>query len=135
MAPLIVSRTTGGPGAHARTGDSAHSASNALSQRKIRPQSPYSRAMSSAPSVSLYLAGRTLWTSVRDRSTFSGGKTSKPNPLTLHTLQGAAVTFSRRNHVEKIPSVFDGSRSPLLGASCLEPEFARRQGQGNCGGQ
>src|SRR5881628_880228 len=42
--------------------------------------SPCSRAMSGALSVSLYPAGRTLWTSVRDRSTFTGGKTSKPSP-------------------------------------------------------
>src|SRR5438132_9936603 len=40
MAPLIVSRTTGGPGAHARAGNSAHTASKALSQRKIRPPKP-----------------------------------------------------------------------------------------------
>src|SRR6266508_2661219 len=83
MAPLIVSRTTGG--------DSAHSASKTLSQRKIFPIDSFCRAMSGALSVSLYPAGRTLWTSVRDRSTFTGGKTSKPSPV-----------FQRRNHVEKI---------------------------------
>src|SRR6266545_1492615 len=124
MAPLIVSRTTGGPGAHARTGDSAHSASKTLSQRKIFPIDSFCRAMSGALSVSLYPAGRTLWTSVRDRSTFTGGKTSKPSPV-----------FQRRNHVEKISSFLDCSRLAVLDASRLEPEPARGQGQGNCGGQ
>src|SRR5260370_383243 len=37
IAPLIVSRTTGGAGAHARTGHSAPSASKTLCQRKIIP--------------------------------------------------------------------------------------------------
>src|SRR6058998_3389842 len=86
--------------------------------------SPCSRAMSGAPSVSLYPAGRTLWTSVRDRSTFTGGKTSRPSPVT-----------QRRTHVEKISSIPDCSPLAVLGASRLEPEFARRQGQGNCGGK
>src|SRR5258707_2539157 len=51
MAPLIVSRTTGGPGAHARTGESAHSASKALSQRSIFRIGSFCRTMSGTPSV------------------------------------------------------------------------------------
>src|SRR6266849_2183752 len=87
MAPLILSRTTGGPGAHARAGDSAHNASKVLSQRKIRPLYTVQGAMSNAPTVVYTPQGPTFWTSVRDRSTFSrrgsfsNGETMSRNSL------------------------------------------------------
>src|SRR5204863_9020496 len=87
IAPLIVSRGTGGSAALARAGNSAHSASKALSQRKIRPQYTVQGATSDAPSVVYTPQGPTLWTSVRDRSTFSrrgsfsNGETMSRNSL------------------------------------------------------
>src|SRR5712692_11044792 len=87
MAPLIVSSTTGAPAVWARAGHNVHVAIKTLYQRKFSPVvslprderrskcSPYGVC-----SVALSRGGR----AARDRSTFIGRRTSKPNPLTLY---------------------------------------------------
>src|SRR6266852_3126169 len=95
MAPLMVSKATGGPGAHARTGESAHSASKTLSQRKICPQQPVQARDERRSMRSLYPAGPDPL-DFRPRSQYlhrRKNKQAKPVTLYFDAPQGASVLF------------------------------------------
>src|SRR5207247_9411488 len=81
----------------------------------LAQHSPSSCETSGALSVSLSPAGRTLWTSVRDRSTFTGGKTSKPSPGYSN-----GETMSKKSLLSLIAAAFLCSALPALSQNLPE---------------
>src|SRR6266581_8326224 len=102
MAPLIVSRTTGGPGAHARAGDSAHIASKALPQRKIRPPKPV-QPRDERRTKRKFIPRRPDPLDFRPRSQYLHRRKNEQaeSPYPMHAARRRGSFSKRRNHVEK----------------------------------